>query len=313
MEAKTIYKEIEELGKQQSALQTEILPYLRGRYHSIDTSFLKEISRDTPIPYYTIKHKFGQLFYGSLCPLNGSSSENKRFSDGDNHIYNQSTALAGPVVWKKIGIKEAHSKRVYWVKETQVFDKLLPAHVDLMINGERNRLDQKEVALDFLHKRDKIKLLLDGTLGKKAIIMLSQPFVLEYSIALTYGHDRPLGIIKQSVDRIHINSTSIGFRIKPTIEDFSRFSELENGDRITGDFNFDMFKSGLDRSISDIKGTFTGSNNYSYILLNLNELVKDPEIANHYIKIMKKYHEGIEVFGELQRKYATRLVIKGLF
>jgi|TARA_B100000315_G_C14475047_1_gene540218 hypothetical protein len=277
---------------------------------AIHQNSTRSISEEEKIDYSEIKKGFGKLFYGALCPINGVNPKNKRLSDGSN--VGGYDAPKGPAVWKKIGYKHRWSSRINWMEPRDLFDKFTADHLDLIIDGERNRLDQKKVAKDMFESRNFIKEKLDKVAGEKVDVSLSTEYDLDVIVT---DNDGPLFSFKHKFKKIYIKGTNI--EVPLDLDSTEQQLIEDKGVSVGGGHNnsnltFPLFDKPND---VDLDENYRGSLNWNnhYIIIGLSKLVSDPNIDAYFDTIREDRFAGIQRFQELQERYVTRLLMKGVF
>jgi len=298
-----------ELNKAQNDLQKKqnnIENVIIEEVESLGTIETRQLSEEEGINYSDLKNQFGKLFYGALCPINGVSPKNKRLADGSNE--GGYSGPAGPAVWKKIGWKHSYSSRINWYENSEVFDKLVEAHVDLAINGERNRLDQVKVIKDMFEARNFIKEKLDKIVGERAEVPLSTSYDIQ---VLVITDNKPLFAFTKAFDMVNIKGTDlhIPMQLSPSEEDLLKQHNIS-----INTYNFNEVALPLltkNYSKDNIRGNFSWNDNY--MLIGLSKIIADSAIDNYFESIKDDKLKGIQRFQELQERYVTRLLMKGVF
>jgi len=301
-----LFKELNEAQKDLQKKQNNIENVITEEVKSLGTVETRQLSEEEGINYSDLKDQFGKLFYGALCPINGVSPKNKRLADGSNE--GGYSAPAGPAVWKKIGFKHSYSSRVNWYEESEIFDKLSEHHVDLAINGERNRLDQVKVIKDMWNSRNFIKEKLDKVAGEKVEVSLSTSYDLQ---VLVIKNDKPLLAFTKAFDKVSIKGTDLYIPMAVTSSEKAILGKY-NININTYNFN-EVILPLLTKNYSkdNIRGSFNWNENY--MLIGLSEILADTAIDNYFESIKDDKLKGIQRFQELQERYVTRLLMKGVF
>jgi len=269
----------------------------------------RTISEEEQIDYSDIKTGFGKLFYGALCPINGVSPKNKRLSDGSNVSSYESPT--GPAVWKKIGNKHKWSSRINWMDPRDIFDKFTAAHLDLIIDGERNRLDQKKVAKDMLESRNFIKDKLDKVAGEKVDVPLSTEYNLDVIIT---DDTRPLFSFEHKFKKIAIKGTDIevNLNLDPSEKQMIEDKGISVGSGYNrSNLTFPLFNKSNDIDDDTYRGSLSWNNHY--MVIGLSQLISDSNVDKYFDTIREDRFAGIQRFQELQERYVTRLLMKGVF
>ena len=277
----------------------------------------------------SIKTKFGELFYGSLCPINGVGSKNRRYHDKswktpDN--YEDARALQGPVVWKKIGTQRNYSSRVQWYDTREVFDRLTSEHIDLVIDGLRNRKDQRSVAKDLLNIRDNIKNALEDAGGIEKTCMLNKAYPCELVLMTDAynGVKLPSDLVPAICEEVLIDGEKLTFYFKVSSEistylkdtwdidingnNYYYGSQQAQQRKDSGSWTLNI----LDKvDINSYYGDF--SYNKHFIPTGVHAAYSDSAIDKFFNESVSKKKDAIDLIEDAQSKYAPRLLMKGAF
>ena len=118
------------------------------------------------LPSFKIKARFSTIFSNVLYPINGTDTSNKRYMSVDPT--ETTVATKGHAVWKKIGIQSAYlGSRTNWFDGVSIFNNLSAVHLDLTINGSRNRMNQVAIMRDMLETKLALSPLIDRLDGNK--------------------------------------------------------------------------------------------------------------------------------------------------
>ncbi len=276
-----------------------------------------------------IKKSFGKLFYDVLCPINGVSPKNKRFSDGTNKYDGRNTPR-GPCIWKKVGKMSNWGARASWYSSDQLYDQLSTEHIDLVLNGLRNRKDQIEVSRELYGLRDllkeQLKLIDKKDDSSNLSISLSKPYTVKQVIAREISTVNSLNNINRStgskyevpiyeldivISSCTIQESILNIPIKPSSSDTKILQDK---------FDIDVSGYPFDNKIDipllqniDKTPTAKASWESSYYIFGLADLIQDKAIDTLFSKMFNAKKEAINILEKAQTKYAGRILASGIF
>jgi len=277
----------------------------------------------------SIKRKFGDLFYGSLCPINGVGPKNRRYFNKswktpDN--YEDARALQGPVVWKKIGEQRNYSTRVNWCDSAQVFDTLKSEHIDLVINGLRNRKDQRQVAKDLFSLKEEIQLSLENAGAMEKNCILSKPYECQLVLVDEKFNNiqLPSDIVPSICKEVLINGEKLTFYFDLSTKVIDHLKDRWDIDVNSNNYYYgsnincqktdtaDLTLNILEKADGE---TFHGEFSYHkyFIPIGLYKAYSDPAIDKFFNESVSKKRDAIDLIEDAQSKYAPRLLMKGAF
>ena len=283
----------------------------------------KSVTTETSIDYQKMKSTFGKLFYGALVPINGVSSKNRRFKDGSweaPDTWDDRKDLEGPCVWKKIGKMSGYSTRAHWYGYDQVFDGLCQKHVDLTIDGLRNRKDQRKTIKDLLRIRNDIKSLMDasnaGERDSGRSITLTESYPVEV-VPLGEGHNGdkvPLDSVPGVIYKGEIKGVNIHFKVEleDKVRDYLKKSYEFNFSQGYHDSDTGTVILPLSDSVSEYPTVTYGWSNKA-LVLGIIGPYSDKNIDTSIQNVLSDRVKAAELVDKAQEKYAGRLLMKGVF
>ena len=284
----------------------------------------KSVTTETSIDYHKMKSTFGKLFYGALCPINGVSSKNRRFKDGSweaPDTYEERKDIEGPCVWKKIGKMSGYSTRAHWYSYDQVFDNLCQKHVDLTIDGLRNRKDQIKTIKDLLRIRNDVKSLMDasnadhrGQSGRE--ITLTKSYDVQV-IPLGEGHNGdkvPLDSVPGKVYKGEIKGVNIHFQVEleDKVKDYLKQSYEFSYNAGYHDNDAGTVVLPLSDLVEEFPKVTYGWSNKA-IVLGVIGPYADKNIDTSIENVLSDRVKAAEIIDKAQESYAGRLLMKGVF
>ena len=282
----------------------------------------KSVTTETSIDYQKMKSTFGKLFYGALVPINGVSSKNRRFKDGSweaPDTWDDRKDLEGPCVWKKIGKMSGYSTRAHWYGYDQVFDGLCQKHVDLTIDGLRNRKDQRKTIKDLLRIRNDIKSLMDasnaGERDSGRSITLTESYPVEV-VPLGEGHNGdkvPLDSVPGVIYKGEIKGVNIHFKVEleDKVRDYLKKSYEFNFSQGYHDSDTGTVILPLSDSVSEYPTVTYGWSNKA-LVLGIIGPYSDKNIDTSIQNVLSDRVKAAELVDKAQEKYAGRLLMKGV-
>jgi len=323
---KNIIGKVSAIDKAAATVDTEFRQLKQELVAKLNTINRPSVTSETSIDYQKMKSTFGKLFYGALVPINGVASKNRRFCDGSWEVpdsYEDRQAIEGPCVWKKIGKMSGYSTRAYWYGYDQVFDGLKQEHIDLTIDGLRNRKDQRKTIKDLFRIRNDVKALMDasnaGERDSGRSVTLSQSYDVNI-IPLGEGHNSdkvPLDSVPAKIYKGEIKGVQIHFEldVEQTAKDYLRdnyefnfnsqqnyYGESENGQVILP----------LSDKVENYPEVRFGWNN-NCIVLGMIGPYADKNIDSSIANVLSDRVKAAELIDKAQEKYAGRLLMKGVF
>lgn len=328
---KTIIAKVRAIDKAAASLDEEFGQLKSSLISEINSVDRKTIQTDTSINYANMKEAFGKLFYGCLTPINGVASKNRRFCDGSWEVpesYEDRQSIEGPCVWKKIGKMSGYSTRAYWYDNHQVFDGLKQEHIDLIIDGLRNRKDQRKVAKDLFRIRNDIKTLMEasnaqeedyhrGIKGTSRDITLSKSYSINL-IPLGNGHNDdkvPLDSIPAKVYKASLQGVNIAFDVEMDKQDKDYLKDNYK-------FEFNSYSYGNDNQgecVLPLSDPIEKCPNVTFgwnskcLVLGMLAAYKDPNIDDAIEKTLADRIKAAEILDQAKEDYSGRLLMKGVF
>lgn len=287
-----------------------------------------------------ITDAFGKLFYGALCPINGVSPKNRRFMDGESEVDGYNAEQAGPCVWKFIGNKGRwQGHRPTWFDADKVFNKLTQEHIDLVIDGLRNRQDQRKVAKELFQIREDILEKLEehfeykinstyygSSNGSNLKTVLNDPIPID---VILYTD---IDSFNMPVDALNLNISSFNMDVDvlrvyidvPThVYDYLKDNYTINSYTFSKSANssYQFSKSansGYQFCLEYNLRTFSYKNpsiNYSINMqiLGISNLILSDIFTKSLTKLGDDMQEVKDILEDAQEKYAGRLLMKGSF
>tara|TARA_B100000131_G_scaffold228624_1_gene220377 strand:+ start:693 stop:1691 length:999 start_codon:yes stop_codon:yes gene_type:complete len=328
---KSIITKVQAIDRAAALVDDEFTTLKHELVTEINTVNRKTITTDTSINYAKMKTAFGQLFYGCLVPINGVASKNRRFSDGTWEVpesYEDRQAIEGPCVWKKIGKMNSYSTRAYWYDNSQVFDGLKQEHIDLIIDGLRNRKDQRKTAKALFAIRNDIKDLMEASnaqeedyhRGIKATskdIKLSKSYNVQL-VPLGNGHNDdkvPLDSIPAKIYKATLQGVNISFEVDMDQKDKDYLKDSYK-------FEFNSYSYGSDDNgkcilpLSDDLEKYPQVSfgwNSKCMVLGMYKPYTDPEIDKAIEQTLSDRIKAAEILDDAKQTFAGRLLMKGVF
>ena len=280
----------------------------------------RDITTVSDVNINSVKNAFGRLFYGALEPVNGVSPKNRRFSNGGN---DWSAEAAGACVWKRIGTRTRWSGRAHWYSDTcaftndsdVVFDKLSAEHIDLVINGIRNRKDQIDVAKELFELRNLIKFELDVISNidndPKSSIQLTKSYKLNCIVCSSKMNEKELPFYETSFTAtdIHIQNDEVSIAIPQSIFDLNY---LKSQGITVANYRYSNHVSVP--LLTKLESVPDGSLDWSvpYYVFGISRLLQDSSIDAQFSKSLQSKEKAITLLEQAQTKYAGRLLANGL-
>tara|TARA_B100001250_G_C19815706_1_gene798232 strand:+ start:4240 stop:5238 length:999 start_codon:yes stop_codon:yes gene_type:complete len=328
---KGIIGKVQAIDQAAAIVDSEFTDLKHSLITEINTVERKAITTDTSIKYSNMKTAFGKLFYGCLVPINGVASKNRRFKDGSWEVpddYSDRQAIEGPCVWKKIGKMNSYSTRAHWFDQHQVFDGLKQEHIDLIIDGLRNRKDQRKTAKALFTIRNDIKALMDasnaqeedhryGTKATKRDITLSKSYNIQL-IPLGQGHNDdkvPLDSIPAKIYKASLQGVNISFEIDMDQADKDYLKDNYK-------FEFSSYGYGQDESgvcvlpLSDTLEKYPQVSfgwNSKCMVLGMYDPYTDTQIDTAIEKTLADRIKAAGILDKAKVDFAGRLLMKGVF
>ena len=328
---KTIIGKVRAIDKAAANVDNDFKEFKQSLINEINLVNRKTITTDTSIEYNKMKTAFGKLFYGCLTPINGVASKNRRFCDGSWEVpesYEDRQAIEGPCVWKRIGKMSGYSTRAYWYGNDQVFDGLKQEHLDLIIDGLRNRKDQRKTAKDLFRIRNDIKDLMEasnaqeedyhrGIKGTSKNIRLSKSYNIQL-IPLGNGHNDdkvPLDSIPAKIYKATLKGVNISFEID---------MEQQDKDYLKDNYKFEFSSYGYSADESgscvlplsdpiDKCPSVTFGWNSKCTVIGMLSPYTDPKIDDAIEKTLSDRIKAAEILDQAKEDYSGRLLMKGVF
>jgi len=299
-------------------------------------------NKSNKITITSIKNAFGNLFYGALYPINGVSSKNRRFKDGNSEStgYNNKEQ-EGCCVWKYIGNKGRwQSGRPTWYRPDRVFDCLKQEHIDLVIDGLRNRKDQQQVAAELFQIREDILALLYKHFNyeltdsynyrdsQNSATVIKLPKEMSCKAVITYkspnmdigadGGDKimPADLVDVKIEKLEATTYEIRayIRIPKAV-----YKYLDTTYSLQS-YNFHTDKNGnhilpMTYEFDDLKKPLYKEINYSnnIYILGMDNVFNTKIVKEKLIGLDTKMTEVQELLEQAQQEYAGRLLMKGAF
>lgn len=323
---KNIIGKVGAIDKAAAQVDTEFKQLKDGFIAELNTINRESVTTETSIDYNKMKSTFGKLFYGALVPINGVASKNRRFKDGSweaPDTYEDRKDIEGPCVWKKIGKMSGYSTRAYWYSPDQVFDNLCQKHIDLTIDGLRNRKDQRKTIKDLFRIRNDIKALMDasnaGERDAGRSVTLSQSYNVQI-IPLGEGHNSdavPLDSVPAKIYKGEIKGVKIHFEldleqsVKDYLKDSYEFNFTSSQSYYGDNDNGEVILPLSDR-VEEYPQVSFGWNN-KCIILGILGPYSDKNIDTSIQNVLSDRVKAAEIVDKAQEKYAGRLLMKGVF
>tara|TARA_Y100000310_G_scaffold339710_1_gene433240 strand:- start:25 stop:1020 length:996 start_codon:yes stop_codon:yes gene_type:complete len=273
-----------------------------------------------------VKRKFGEIFYGVLCPINGVNTKNRRYPDGTSTLDKDNYRdVEGPCVWKKIGHMTKWSTKCNWYSPQQVFEKLKQKHIDLISNGTVNRKNQKQMAQDLYDSRcymnermTKInefseKCELSKTYNVELVVVKKKDIFKQDNddeYADNHIPGLPIDIVKAKIDSVAINGDEL--KLYPQLDNAVK-THLKDKHGIETNY---QFNNGVALNIVDLssyppRGEFRWD--CPFYFMDIAQLFKDPKLSNHCGLALQMKIEILEKLEEVNTKYAPQLLANGIF